>query len=318
MNSPLTPSPTNSVPIISTTTTAVNVQSAVLPSLAQSNEASLLPGVNILLQGEAGTGKTHSLGTLADTGVELFCLFTEAGLETLLGYWTDRGLPIPPNVHWHVLERPQGSFTMLADAAKVISDYTQDALHKLPDANKAKYKQYEGMLRALANFPDDRTGQKFGAVDSWGPNRCLALDSLTGINPIAMSLVVGGKAVKSQADWGLAMDQIEKLIRQLTDGCKCHFVLTAHVERETDLVFGGVKVTVSTLGSKLAPKIPPMFSDVVLATRTADKFSWSTANPLAVLKARNLPLADGIEPNFKLVFEKWKSRGGRLTEGVKK
>lgn len=281
-------------------------------------DPSLLPGVNILLEGSTGTGKTHSLGTLADSGLEVFALFTEAGLETLLGYWTDRGLPVPPNVHWHVLERPQGSFTMLADAAKTINDYSQDALHKLQDVNKSRYKQYENMLRALANFPDDRTGNKFGAVDSWGPDRALVLDSLTGINPIAMSLVVGGKPVKSQADWGIAMDQIEKLIRQLTDGCKCHFVLTAHVEREVDQVFGGVKVTVSTLGRALAPKIPPMFSDVVLAYREGTRFLWSTANPIADLKARNLPLADGIEASFKQVIEKWKSRGGRLTPEVKK
>jgi hypothetical protein len=127
-----------------------------------------------------------------------------------------------------------------------------------------------------------------------------------------MSLVVGGKPVKSQADWGIAMDQIEKLVRQLTDGCKCHFVLTAHVEREVDLVFGGVRVTVSTLGRALAPKIPPMFSDVILTYREGTKFLWSTANPQADLKARNLPLADGMPPTFKPIIDKWKSRGGAI------
>ena len=123
---------------------------------------------------------------------------------------------------------------------------------------------------------------------------------------------MGGKPVKSQADWGIAQDQIEKLIRQLTDGCRCHFVLTAHVEREVDQVFGGVKVTVSTLGRALAPKIPPMFSDVVLSYREGTKFFWSTANPQADLKARNLPIADGLAQDFKPIIEKWVSRGGSL------
>ena len=280
-------------------------------------EASLLPGVNVLLEGPAGTGKTHSLGTLAETGVELFCLFTENGMETLLGYWTDRGLPIPENVHWHVLPRSSTGFDPLAKRASAITSYTMEALFKMQDPNRAKHSQFVTMLQALSDFPDDRTGSRFGSVDSWGPNRCLALDSLTGINPIAMSLVVGGKPVKSQADWGIAQDQIEKLIRKFTDGCKCHFVLTAHVEREIDQVFGGVKVTVSTLGRALAPKIPPMFSDVILSIRDASKFSWSTANPQADLKARNLPIADGQIPSFKPIIEKWLSRGGKLTAAVK-
>ena len=66
---------------------------------ATTEESSMLPGVNVLLMGPAGTGKTHSLGTLADAGVELFYLGLEPGLESLLGYWTDKGLEVPPNVH---------------------------------------------------------------------------------------------------------------------------------------------------------------------------------------------------------------------------
>lgn len=280
-------------------------------------EISLLPGVNCLVEGPTGTGKTHSLGSLADTGVEVFALFTESGLETLLGYWTDRKLDVPSNVHWHVLPRTMGSFITLADSANKVNTMAQELLHKMQDPDRAKHNSFVGMLRALADFPDDRTGQKFGAVDTWGPDRCIAIDSLTGINPIAMSLVVGGKPVRSQADWGIAMGLIENLLRQLTDGCRCHFILTAHVEREVDAVFGGVKVTVSTLGRALAPKIPIMFSDVILSVREGTKFTWSTANVLADLKARNLPIADGLPQNFKTIIDKWISRGGRLTKEVK-
>src|ERR1700676_4280208 len=89
---------------------------------------SLLSGVNCLIEGPTGTGKTHALGTLADTGVELFVLFTESGVETLLGYWTDRGKEIPANVHWHVLERPAGSFTTMAESANQINTYTMESL----------------------------------------------------------------------------------------------------------------------------------------------------------------------------------------------
>ena len=282
-----------------------------------SSNLSLLPGVNVLLEGPSGTGKTYSIGTLADCGLEVFYLFTESGVETTLGYWTDRGVEIPPNVHWHVLGRGSDSFETMALAAQSINSLDLQALSKMQDTNRAKHNQFIVLLRALSNFPDDRTGQKFGAVDSWGPDRALVLDSLSGLNPLALSLVVGGKPVKSQSDWGIAMDQVEKLIRQLTDGCKCHFVLTSHVEREVDQVLGGVKLTVATLGVKLAPKIPPMFSDVILTSRRGDKFFWSTADSQADLKARNLPIANELKPDFTQIINKWKSRGGRFTAKVK-
>ena len=47
-----------------------------------------LPGVNVLLMGPSGTGKTYSIGTLVDMGVEVFYLALESGMESLLGYWT--------------------------------------------------------------------------------------------------------------------------------------------------------------------------------------------------------------------------------------
>ena len=283
-----------------------------------SSEISVLPGVNCLIEGPTGTGKTHVLGTLsAIPGLDTFVLFTESGVESLVGYFRDRGKEIPDNLHWHALRPATTNFLTLAETAERINTVAQETLHKMQDPNRSQHNQFVGLLRALADFPDDRTGQRYGPVDQWGPNRVLAVDSLTGINPIALSLVVGGKPVRSQADWGIAQDQIEKLVRMLTDGCKCHFLLTAHGEREVDQVFGGVKVTVSTLGRALAPKIPPLFSDVILSVREGTKFTWSTANALADLKTRNLPLAEGLPPDFRAIFDRWQSRGGRFTSTVK-
>jgi hypothetical protein len=53
--------------------------------------------------------------------------------------------------------------------------------------------------------------------------------------------------------------------------------MISHIEREIDEVLGGSKVMASTLGRKLAPKLPRYFSDVILAEKTGAKFSWSTA-----------------------------------------
>lgn len=282
------------------------------PPPAAAAAKSALPGTNVLLMGPAGTGKTHAIGTLAEAGVEIFYLGLEPGLEALVGYWTDRGKAVPDNVHWHILAGPTASFTELLDAATKINTLSLDSLAKMADPNRGKHNQFITLLQALNNFPDDRTGKTFGAVNSWTPSRALIIDGMAGLNRAAMSLVVGGKPVKSQSDWGIAQDQVEKLIRMLCDACPCHFVLLAHVERETDMVLGGTKLMVSTLGKALAPKIPPMFSDVILTVRVGDKWTWDTANVMADLKTRNLPIRGDNLPSFLPIIEKWKARGGVL------
>jgi len=292
---------------------AVGVVQTVQPTVK-----SPLAGVNVLIEGLTGTGKTYSIGTLADAGIETFVLFTEAGLETLLGYYTDpppdgKGVKydqIPPNLHWHILSPLVQSFDALANAADKVNSISLDAWAKIVDPDRGKFNRYVDLLRVLHDFPDDRTGAKFGPVDKWGTGRAIVVDSLTGLGHFAMALVIGGKPVKSQPEWGAAQDQLERLLRQLCDGCRCHFVLLSHQEREMDQVMGGVKLTVSTLGRALAPKIPPMFSDVVMSYREGLKFLWTTANQSADLKKRNLPLRDGLDPSFGQIIAKWRSRGG--------
>ena len=297
----------------------------VTPQQLSIPEASLLPGVNVLLEGPGGTGKTHAIGTLVDygakPGLEVFYAGLESGMESLMGYWTDRGLSVPDNLHWHILnmqaEKGTG-FEHLLKKAQEVGSMTQDALHKIQDHTRSQRNFMEQFIKkVLINFEDQRTGKTFGSVGQWGTNRALVIDGLTGLGRMAMSLVIGNKPVRSQADWGIAQDTVEPLINQLCDGAKCHFVLLAHIERETDQITGGTKVTVSSLGRALAPKLPSMFSDVILAVRNGKVWTWSTANPMADLKTRNLEYAENISPDFKLILDKWQSRGGRFVEKVK-
>jgi hypothetical protein len=260
--------------------------------------------------GPSGTGKTYSIGTLVDLGVEVFYLALESGMESLLGYWTDQGKEVPSNLHWHKVVAPSASFTDMIQNAKNINMLNLDSLAKMSDPNKSKHNQFISLLEALNNFPDDRTGEKYGAVNTWDQSRVLVIDGATGISQCAMALVVGGKAVRNQSDWGIAQDQVEKLVRMLCDNCACHFILLAHVERETDAILGGVKLMVSTLGKALAPKLPAMFSDVILAERSGDKWAWNTASAMADIKTRNLPIAAANPPSFAAIFEKWVSRNG--------
>jgi hypothetical protein len=184
----------------------------------------------------------------------------------------------------------------------------------MTDPNKKKYNQFEGLLRCLSNFTCQRTGEQFGDATEWGTNRALVIDSLSGLNLMAMALAVGGKPVRDPKDWGLAQTLIANLMHKLCMDMQAWFILTSHPEREVDEVLGGSKVMVSTLGKKLAPVLPRFFSDVIMTERQGTKFSWSTAAPGAALKARNLPIADGITPDFAPLLAKWRSQGGILEQ----
>lgn len=124
-----------------------------------------LPGLNCLLMGPAGTGKTHAIGTLVDAGIEVFYVALEPGLESLLGYWVDRGLPVPANLHWHIVKAPDASFTELLDTATKINTMSLEMLSKLQDTNRSKYNQFRSLYEVLNNFTDQRTGKAYGPVD---------------------------------------------------------------------------------------------------------------------------------------------------------
>lgn len=262
--------------------------------------------------GPAGTGKTHSIGTLVEEGLEVFYMGLEPGLESLLGYFTDRDKPVPENLHWHLIEAPKTGFSELLSNAKKVNTMSLDTLAKMVDPDRRKYNTFELILETLNDFKDDRTGQSYGCADTWGTGRALVMDGMAGLARAAMSLVVGGKPVRNQSDWGIAQQQVSTLVHMITNQLRCHFVMLAHVERETDQVLGGIKIQLSSLGKALGPLLVPMFSDVILTVRDGDKFTWDTGSGLADVKTRNLPIKSGLPANFNQIVSKWKSRGGIL------
>lgn len=266
-------------------------------------------GPNICLMGPAGSGKTFSIGTLVDSGVEVFYLDLETGLEALLGYWKDRGLAVPANLRYCRLPAPTFGFTdFIANAKRLLQSPDFETLSKFKDPDKMRHDRYIQLLTILNDFPDEATGQKFGSVQQWTSERALVVDGLTGMGEAVMSIVIGGKPAISMGEWGAAQGELLKLLKQLANNCACWFVLLAHVERETDPVNGGLKIMVSTLGKALPPKIPSIFSDVILSVREGEKWSWDTASGTADLKTRNLPIKAGQSPSFAPILAKWKNR----------
>lgn len=292
-----------------------------------------LAGTNTLIEGPTGTGKTHCFSTLEGCmvdgqQVDLFYVAMENGLESLVGAWADRGKPVPDWVHWHVLKAPDTGLDELQDIAKKVNTFSFKMLSDMVDANRGKYNQFISLYELLNDFVDQRTGVHYGPVNEWccaidpdgllppipqHVNRVLAIDGLSGINRAAMVLMTGGRPARNQADWGVAQQQIENLLLKLCDGCFMHFAMTAHVERESDPVTGQTKVMTSTLGKALAPKIPSMFSDVILSRYDGQKWVWDTADPTVDLKTRNVPRGQSsLAPSFAQIFKKWGARAGAM------
>ncbi len=176
------------------------------------------------------------------------------------------------------------------------------------DPDRSTNNEFHRVLSACSNFKDDRTGKEFGAVDSWGTDKVLGIDSLTELSTAAMKMVIGNKPTASMPDYGVAQNNLMNFLRLLTQGCACHFVLTAHVSREKDEITGGIRLMTSAIGSAISGAIPPMFSDVIFTVREGDQFYWDLANPNVDTKSRNLPIKSKISPDFGVVMDKWKAR----------
>lgn len=280
-------------------------------------EISTLTGVKVLLMGESGTGKTHSIGTLVDSGVEVFYFAYEQGTETLLGYWADRGLKIPSNLHIITVKSSNASFSEMADSIKQINTMPYETLKKIADPNRTKYTQLENFLRTFNKVLPDGESSDYGSVGTWDCSKAVVLDGLTGLADSAMKAVVGGKVDKDQKDWGLVQGMLENFLRKVTSECKCIFIAIAHVEREVDPNGAGVKLMPSLPGQKLSPKIPAMFSDVILTERKGTNWTWNTASSEAAVKTRNLPITDKIPPDFSLILKTWEVRIKALAESKK-
>lgn len=266
------------------------------------------PGFNCLLMGPSGTGKTFAIKTLVEAGLETFALFLEPGLETLIGAWADKGEPIPPNLHWHYLQPKVQGFDQLKKTSDDIGKFDLAGLARMKDMNRSKNNQMVELYTILNDFPDQRTKKNYGPVDTWTNGCVLIIDSLSALNRIAMEMVIGTKPVKDMSDWGIAQQAIMSILHKLTSGCICHVVIIAHVERETDLILGGVKLMVASLGKAITSQIAQPFSDVILTVREGDKFYWDTANSQADVKTRNLPIASKQPADFGAIYSKWENR----------
>lgn len=276
-----------------------------------------LVGPKVCLMGLGGTGKTYALGTLADwavlNGYELAILFTENGLETFLGYFRDNGKEPPPNIYWHQQTTRPISLKALLQAADSVGKLSYEALAKSVDSNRGgENNAFWKILGSCSDFKDDRTGRSLGAIDSWhaADKRIFAMDSLTETANAAMKMQIGSRPMASPGDYGVAQSNLMNFLRLCTQGLECPFVMTAHVDRETDPVTQATKIMIKAIGKALATEIPTLFSDMIYTTRDGDKFFWDTAAYGVDTKTRSLGYRSKIAPDFAQIFDAWKKRSG--------
>lgn len=266
-------------------------------------------GSKTLLLGPPGAGKTTSLVTYIKAGIELFIIGTDPGFEeSILDAMRANNLDMN-KLHYKYIGAGVPSWSALKSAAQKVGMMSYKDLGEIKaGVDKHLYRQYIDLLDTLAEFKCDHCGKTFGATDDFAEDKALAIDSLTGVNLMALDLMIGGKPLAHQGEYGVAMNMEEKLILALCSNLRCFVTITAHLDREPNLLTGVPQKMVGALGSKLAPKIPRSFSDVVLAVKEGDKFTWSTAATDVDLKNRALPIKDGLKPDFSQMVDAWKRR----------
>jgi len=287
--------------------TAPLVAPLIVPMEPAKPTSLVTPG-SVMLMGPTGSAKTDALLSYVEAGIELFVASTEAnGPETLIRSARRRGVDMS-RVHWrHCRPTNMNMATMIASADQLNRKAVGD-MQKVDSPailEKSKYRTYINLLETIQNFRCDRTGQTYGDVTEWGDDRAFVIDSLSGLNLMMTQLQIGNRGTLTLPDYNVCQISLEQLIVTLCS-CRCFFALTAHVELERDAVSGRIKVMASTIGQKLAPKLPIHFSDVVRARREGGKWYWATEDEEAELKARSLPWSNKLEPTFVPVVEAYR------------
>lgn len=275
-----------------------------------------LPGFKTLLFGDSGDGKTHVIRTLLRHGITPIVQATEPGMRALApcdnpacAVCKDtRGTPPIP---WSYIAPVGGDIKALIQQASEVSRFDQKALCNIVDNQRSKnYDQFSQLLKNFETFTD-AGGKSWGAPLTWATDRCYVLDGLTQAGTMAMNLFAGRRPLYDKPDYQIAQKILLEFIKLLTCGMRAHVVVIAHVDFGED-VMGRPKGTVLAPGRKLAPELPALFDDMVLATREGDKFAWTTSKFGMQAKGRNLPYKDGMVPDFGAIVESWKRAGGQI------
>ena len=267
-------------------------------------------GAKILLIGPGGTGKTHSLTSLCNAGLEVFVLFTgETGMQSATR---------DERVHYRVIRPMNVGWSVIRTMAERSNKFSTDALLKT-DGKRGLFTQFLEVIDTCNNFECDHCGKSFGDVEKWSTDRVLVVDHLSGLSRMCRYLLVGGRTGMSQPELYNAQGNLDRFIRTLALETKCHVVLISHEDTDRDEFSGRVTHYPGTpgLGKALRATFAPDFDDVICAVRVGNKFSWSTTEAdHDGLKANNLEWKSEQNPSFEPLIKRWQARGGVIRPTV--
>ena len=268
-----------------------------------------IPGAKVCLFGESGSGKTDVITTLITAGITPFIIFTEHSVTTLQASLARRG--IEDKLKYHVIPPAPLKWDSQIALLKNMLGKPYATVKSMRDPNIHQYDQFIEILQTCNRFVDDRTGEDFGDVASWGTDRALCLDSITGAATMAFNMQVGGMPVRDQSDYQIVQSNVYRFSHDLTQALRCHLVFIGHLGRVV-AEDGRSAFFMSLPGKALDPQFPKLFDDIVYCKHEGKKFTWSTSAPGVVTKNRDLPLSEDLEPDFVQLIEGWKANGGNI------
>lgn len=272
------------------------------------------PGFSAMICGISGTGKSHCQRTIYDckiTGsdrtLESFSIITDRHSLAVVQQ--------EPRAHYVYIPPMHADWSVLRESFRLTNSMTYEGLSSLKAGiKKEKCDQLIQVVDALNNFKCEHCGNNFGDVCTWNTDRVLIFDHLTGISEMSRQLTVGLRPTMHEGEWGVAMQNIFNFLTPVIRNCVCHFALMAHIEMERDEITGIVYQMASTLGKKLAPKLPNEFSDVIRADKQGNEWFWSTIHNAMAVKGSNIPPSQKLKPSFVELYNGWLQKGGVVVE----
>lgn len=273
-------------------------------------------GVKLLVLGESGSGKTFLMHTLVEAGLEVFHIGLEPARQTVAKA-IHAAIPTSKADYtkYHYIDLPAlvTDFKTMVDTSTKLNTLSFKTICDLEGLNRDKTRQFIKLLELLANVKLNDVS--YGAVDSWDSSRVLVIDSLSALNIMAKSLIVGSNPAMSPSQWNMAQDTIRNLLNKLCFSCNCHVIVLGHLEPEKDEVSGKIVNMPSTLGKKLAPELGRYFDEVIVVKKQGDKHQISTKESNTSTKVRLFPTSDALPPTLVPLIAEWR-KVNNLTTGV--